>query len=335
MKAYLVLALLTTTAMFGVVLSLPADQSDGVSIQAGKEHIEFRAGKDLVARYHIAPGVAKPYFYPVNAPGGVPLTRGWPMEKGLPEETTDHVHQKSAWFCHGDVIPEGVEIKDKIRGVEGADFWSENKGHGRMVCTDVDVPKVGKNHGQITTRNEWQTSDGIKIMNETRTIHLHDFGEARLLVCAIDLQAVVPVTFGDTKEGSFGIRINDQIREQKGKGRLTNAEGKSTEKECWGQVSAWCDYSGPIDGKAVGLAILADPSNPHPTCWHSRGYGLMAANPFGRSKAGFPAMRGKTDLVRLEKGEHLKLRYGMLLHAGDVKEGKVAEYFDRFVKLKG
>ena len=88
-----------------------------------------------------------------------------------------------------------------------------------------------------------------------------------------------------------------------------------------------------VDGKTVGIAILADPKNPYPTCWHARGYGLMAANPFGRGKSGFPAMKGRTDLVKLAKGEHLRLRYGLLLHAGDVNDGKVAEHYEEFVKL--
>jgi hypothetical protein len=95
-------------------------------------------------------------------------------------------------------------------------------------------------------------------------------------------------------------------------------------------VAAWCDYSGPIGEKTAGIAILADPSNPVPTCWHSRGYGLMAANPFGRAKSGFPAMKGKTDLVKLAKGEHLKLRYGILLHTGDATQGQVAEMYKKF-----
>ena len=59
----------------------------------------------------------------------------------------------------------------------------------------------------------------------------------------------------------------------------------------------------------------------------------MAANPFGRDKSGFPAVKGKTDLVKLAKGEHLKLRYGILLHDGDAKEGKTAECYEQFVKL--
>jgi hypothetical protein len=99
-------------------------------------------------------------------------------------------------------------------------------------------------------------------------------------------------------------------------------------------VSAWCDDSGPVEDRIAGIAIFADPKNPYSTCWHARGYGLLAANPFGRDKAGFPAMKGNTQHPRLAKGEHLKLRYGLFLHLGDVKQGKVAEYFERFTKLE-
>jgi hypothetical protein len=312
-------------------------------IKVTEDHIEFLVFTSLVGRYHKGPASAKPYFWPVNGPEGVAVTRAWPMVKGESGGSTDHPHQKSAWFCHGDIIPEGIDLQHRIKGVEGVDFWSEAKGHGKIVCTHVAKPFVGGNHAWGLTHNEWRTADGVKILDEDRTLHLYDFGATRLLVAECDLHAsVCPITFGDTKEGSMGIRINDEITAEKrvgkkligGAGKIENAEGKVGEKECWGQISAWCDYSGPIDGKVVGLAILADPSNKYPSCWHSRGYGLMAANPFGRAKSGFPAMRGRTDLVKLARGEHLKLRYGLLIHPGDAREGKVAEYYDRFVKLR-
>lgn len=330
-----------TLLAFGPLLPVAVAAEPGtVGIEAGKEQINFLVGKELVGRYNIAPGVAKPYFFPLYVPGGapVPITRSWPMVKGVPGETNDHPHQKSLWFCHGDVIPKGIELKDKVKGVEGVDFWSETPGHGVIVCKEVGTPKLEKNHGQVTTQNVWQTADGTKIMDETRTIHLYDFGDARLLVFDIDLHAsVTAITFGDTKEGSFGIRINDAIREAEGKaagkGKLENAKGEVGEKLIWGNQSPWCDYSGPLHGKTVGLAIFDDPANSPKACWHSRGYGLMAANPFGRDKS-FPSQKGNTKLVELPRGEHLKLRYGVLLHTGDAREGKVAEYYDQFVKLK-
>jgi len=193
------------------------------------------------------------------------------------------------------------------------------------------------------TRNEWCAADATKIMDEQRWVTMYDLGKSRLIVVEIDLHAsVCPITFADTKEGAFGIRINDVINaegRQEGQtrwqGQDPNAEGKIGEKECWGQKSALCDYSGPIDGKVVGLAIFDDPKNPDPRLRHVRGYGLMAANPFGREKhAQFPAMKGNNELVRLKKGEHLNLRYGMLLHTGDAVSGDVAAAYDRFVKLR-
>ncbi|MBY0522408.1 MAG: PmoA family protein [Gemmataceae bacterium] len=313
-------------------------EPSAVGIEANKEQITFSAGKDLVAKYHIAPTVAKPYFWPLQGAGGVPLTRAWPMVKGEKGETTDHPHQKSAWFCHGDVIVEGFPRKDKVKksDIEGVDFWSEAGNHGKIVCVEVGEPKLNKNHGQIATKNEWRNSEGKKLLDETRTIHLYDFGDTRLFVLDIDLHASVgAIEFGDTKEGSFGIRINDTIREgAMGKGKLENADGKVGEKNLWGHKSVWCDYSGPIDGKVVGVAILDDPTNSPAACWHSRGYGLMAANPFGRADSDFPAMKDNKDRAKVAKGGHLKLRYGMLLHPGDAKEGKIADYYQRFVKLK-
>jgi hypothetical protein len=340
------LVLVLPVAAVLALAAVRAAESESVTIRATPEQTEFLAGKDLVSRYHTASTVAKPYLWPLKGPGDVLLTRAWPMEKGTPGGSTDHVHQKSAWFCHGDVIPEGMDLtaEEKNKSAVGVDFWSEEKGHGLIVCTHVSEPRQDGNHGQLTTQNEWRTATGRKVLDETRTLHFYDFGNTRLFVVDTDLVAsVVPITFGDTKEGAFGIRINDAIREEitvdkkrtKGPGKIENAEGKVGEKACWGYPSAWCDYSGPLDGKSVGLAILTDPSNPYPSCWHSRGYGLMAANPFGRAKSGFPAMKERTDLVKLPRGEHLKMRFGILLHPGDVKEGKVAEYYDRFVKLKG
>lgn len=324
-------------AACGVAAAAAQEGGKGLQlkIDAGKD-VQWRQAAELVTTYHLQ-GFAKPIFWPVHAPGSLPLTRAWPMDRDAPKGgSNDHVHQKSLWFCHGDVIPVGLTLKHRIKGVEGVDFWSEAPGHGNIVCTKVHAPIVVDGHGILRTHNEWQTADGTKILDEERVVHCYDLGKARLLVLRIDLLAsVFPITFGDTKEGSLGVRINDAIRAGKfGPGKIENAEGKLGEKGCWGQVSAWCDYSGPIEGKAAGLAVFADPKNAYPTCWHVRDYGLLAANPFGRKKAAFPGAAGRTEMVRLAKGEHLPLRYGVLLHTGDVTAGAVAEHYQTFVKLR-
>ena len=310
-----------------------ADDTAAVSVKMADGSFSFYHGKDLAATYRHGKGVAKPYFYPLNAAPDVTVTRGWPMVSGLPKETKDHVHQKSAWFCHGDVIPEGVELKTKSKDahVKGVDFWSEQPGHGTIVCVSVN-PAVTKGNGvSVTTANQWTSADGVKILDETRVIHFSATGDNRLITLEIDLHAsVCPITFGDTKEGSMGVRVSDEIKVVGGTGHYVNADGKKNEKDVWGRQSDWNDYVGQVGGKTAGIAVFDDVKNPFRACWHSRGYGLMAANPFGRSGSGFPDQKGKSDLVKLAKGDHLKLRYGILLHPGDTETAKVAEQYKAF-----
>jgi hypothetical protein len=302
--------------------------------------IAFLAGRDEAAIYRYGGNLAKPIFWPLRAPNNKEITRDWPMGPPLSLRLAeDHPHQKSAWFTYGDVIPEGMEIKHKRKEIEGIDFWAEGPGCGRIVCVGTSDYHNDADNCSVTTRNEWRDADGAKIMDEVRTIRFFNYETARLFVVDIDLWAsVVPITFGDTKEGAFGVRVAHSLREDnRGKGQISNAEGKIGEKQCWGRISAWCDYSGPVDGETVGIALFAGPNNPLPSCWHSRAYGLMAANPFGRAKSGFPDMKDKKDrkdLMHLAKGEHLKLRYGIFVHMGDVKEGKVAEAYELFKKKK-
>jgi hypothetical protein len=321
-----------------VGFAVPAPAADPVSATKTADTVEFKIGDKVFTQYHVGKDVAKPYFYPVTAPNGAVVTRGWPMVKGLPDETADHVHQKSVWFCHGDVIPEGLTLKTKSsdKHVQGVDFWSETPGHGRIVCVAVGEPKqVSAHHVLVPTRNEWKAPDGTKVLDETRAVHVIALPTGRLIVLDIDLHAsVCPLTFGDTKEGAMGIRVNDSIRATQGKkpgaGTMVNAAGQKGEKEAWGQEAAWVDYFGPIGGKTAGIAVFDGPENTYKSAWHARGYGLLAANPFGRGKSGFPARKGREDRVKLAKGEHLKLRYGIYAHDGDTAAGHVAEAYKAF-----
>jgi Methane oxygenase PmoA len=337
MKAILtVLFLAVATALVPATIS-SAQPPAGVSIKANKDQLDFLVGGDVVTSYHVKASVEKPYFWPVKAPGGIETTRAWPIGKEVPGEKKDHKHHLSVWFCHGDVIPEGYALKTKSKGIQGIDFWTEPKGHGKIVCTKVGEPNNGPQWSSIATHNEWRTMEGDKIMDEDRGITFRNFGKAYLIVLDIDLHAsLYPITFADTKEGTMAVRIHPNIQVEKpGIGKMQNAEGKINEKQVWGQKSAWCDYSGKMDGGVVGLALLDDPANPYPACWHARDYGLMTANPFGREKsAKFPAMKGNNTPVRLAKGEHLHLRYGVLVHTGDAVEGQVAQHFQDFVKMR-
>jgi hypothetical protein len=329
---------IVTMIVLGIAFSTPAADTAAVSVRQKPDQLDFLAGNELVTSYHSGSSLAKPYFWPLYAPGGVTVTRAWPIVKDGSVGTNDHPHHKSAWFCHGDIIPVGIKVTKRGGEIEGVDFWSENSGRGQITCVGVETPS----RGRVVTRNDWRTSDGQKVLDEVRTISLSEHAGGHLVAVNCELTAsVCPLVFGDTKEGSFGVRVNDQLlvknRDSKRQeishpnSVIRNADGKTGEKGCWGYVSDWCDYSGQVDGKPVGVAVFADPTNKYPSSWHVRDYGLLAANPFGREKSGFPGMKGRTDLAKMEKGERLVLRFGIFTHTGDAVSGKVAEAYKAFV----
>ena len=125
-------------------------RADDISAKVVPDGIEFKSGSVLVAKYSVDPKYSKPFLYPVFAPGNVPVTRAYPLEPAAPGGSNDHIHQKSVWFCHGDVIPEGIEMKIKAadKTNKGVDFWSESKDkdgtkrHGQIKCVKISEPKT-------------------------------------------------------------------------------------------------------------------------------------------------------------------------------------------------
>jgi hypothetical protein len=135
------------------------------------------------------------------------------------------------------------------------------------------------------------------------------------------------VTFGDTKEGMFGLRVASSmdVTRKKG-GKITNAEGL-TDERAWGQASPWVDYVGPVKDQTVGIAVLNHPASfRYPTTWHVRTYGLFAANPFGWKDFG-KAERGDHTLPA---GESIRFAYRVILHKGDTASLGVPAMFQAY-----
>lgn len=259
----------------------------------------------------------KPVLWPVIGPTGKEMTRAWPLRKDDPTEKTDHVHQKSFWFDHGNV--------------NGVDFWAETaKLQGKQVQTELVKAEGGK-VGTLVTKNAWLGPDGAKICTDVRTLRFGGDSEARWIDFDVVVTAAADqVTFGDTKEGSFGLRIAESMRvDRKLGGKIVTSESLEDDK-AWGKPAAWVDYYGPVQGEQLGIAILNHPSSfRYPTHWHVRTYGLFAANPWGLSD--FTGGKEKSDHT-MKKGESFALRYRVIFHKGDVAAGKIKEAFAAYSK---
>jgi hypothetical protein len=250
---------------------------------------------------------AKPILWPLRGPGGVPMTRDWPMKPDTAGDDKDHPHHKSLWFTHGDV--------------NGIDFWSESDKAGKVVTTAVPRAETTPDgRALIELKNEWRAPDGRVVCTDTTVVRLGTAGPARLVDLTITVAATQgEVVFGDTKEGTMAVRTRPELNVERknplAAGSSRNREGL-TGKALWGVSSAWVDYSAPVDGTVVGLALFDHPSNlRHPTPWHARDYGLVAANPFGLHDFSKNLPKGAGNFV-IPSGSTQTWRYGVYLYQG-------------------
>ncbi|WZO98014.1 PmoA family protein [Isosphaeraceae bacterium EP7] len=289
----------------GVVLT---DEGPNVAVTVG--------GKPLTE--YVSNVGPKPFFFPLIGPTGAPVTRAFPMKK-VAGEKLDHPHHRSLWFNHG-----------KVNGV---DFWSEMPGHGTIKETSKLTKLGGPAVGILRTTDDWIGSDGKKVCEDERVARFYNTKGARVIDFDFTVKASEgPLTFGDTKEGSFGVRVASSMDvTAKQGGKIINAEGL-TDDAAWGKPSAWVDYVGPVNGKTVGIAILNHPTSVrYPTTWHVRTYGLFAANPFGNRE--FDPKSGRSGDLVVPQGKSITFRYRVILHAGDTTAAQVAAANSAYASL--
>ena len=307
--------LLSFGLLFSTVTFTAADDFQIAKTTSGVE--VTRNGK-LMTRYLVKSG-AKPILWPLIGPNGNEITRAYPMRDAGEHERDDHIHHRSFWFTHGNV--------------NGIDFWSETKNHGNIIHRDFTVLQSGES-AVIETKNDWIGPDGKRHCQDVRRL---TFGASKsgywidfdTTVTASDGQVV----FGDTKEGSFGVRVagSMKITAELG-GTVLNANG-DRDGAAWGKAAPWVDYVGPVHEKTVGITIMNHPSSfRYPTYWHVRTYGLFTANPFGLHH-----FQGNNDVDgshTMAQGETMTLRYRVYIHQGTTKEANIEKQFDAYSNVK-
>ena len=287
--------------------------TSGVVLDPHGPKIVFTLNQHILTEYRTDVG-AKPFLFPLIGPTGASYTRAFPMEPLVPGEDRDHPHQRSLWFTHG-----------KVNDV---DFWSEEKGHGTIREISRKTIISGPVMGRLRTTDVWLAPDGREVCQDERVITCYNVEDVRVIDFEATMKASIgQVTFGDTKEGMFGLRVASSMDVNKKQGgRIINAEGL-TDDQAWGKSSPWVDYTGPVLGKTVGIAILNHPrSFRYPTTWHVRTYGLFAANPFGWHDFGL----GKSGEYVLQPGQELWFGYRVILHTGETSSAGIGEAFERY-----
>lgn len=293
-----------------------------VGVVAQKDQVDVTIGGKPYTTLFLGPDTQKPYLHPLRSASGKLVSRRFPMEN-VDGESKDHPHHRGLWFSHGDV--------------NGWDFWANEKnqkgvgkGIGTIVLDKIVKAKGGKKSGVIEANFTWKDGTGKALLAEQKTITITPMGTSRAIDVDIQLTALDAVKFGDTKEGVFAIRLAKALEETQ-TGTMRSASGAMKEKAVWGSASPWVDYTGTIEGESLGIAIFDHPKNPrHPTYWHSRAYGLFAANIFGVRD--FTRDKTKNGDLELKTGEKLHFRYRVLIHPDGTEAAGIAKLYEAWSK---
>jgi hypothetical protein len=208
--------------------------------------------------------------------------------------------------------------------VNGKDFWM-GKASARIVNTTIVKCGVRDQMAFIVSKNSWLFEEQT-ICTDTTLIQCGVIEGGRFIDYKITIFAKdADVIFGDTKEGAMAIRTHPALRLQGAvaTGSSINSEG-ITGVEVWGKAAKWIDYWGTIEGKIVGIAVFDHPKNPrHPTTWHARDYGLIAANPF--AKKHFKAGEGPLTIAH---GQSVTFAYRFFFHQGNPETATIAKHYE-------
>lgn len=339
----LTMGILPLLALCSCTVTKPSARANplGVRIVPTNGNLRVELNGKFFTEYYYQ-NVPRPFCFPIIGPEGLAMTRNFPI-RDVPGEETDHPHHRSLWFSHSPV--------------NGVDVWTERSTSGRIVHRGFADISSGVNTGFIKTMNDWVGPDKKVLCSDEQTLRFYPCKDNSTITLDFEITLKAThgdVTFGDSKEGSFAIRVAESMRvlqpvkkgekAQAGQGHIVLSTGESDdgasaaaakdakrEAVTWGKRAAWCDYYGPVEGKIVGFAIMDHPKNPrHPTWWHVRDYGLFAANPFGQHD--FENLKDiHAGDLKIPAGQSATFRYRVVIHEGDEKTARIAERYTEYI----
>ncbi|MGB8492329.1 MAG: PmoA family protein [Bacteroidales bacterium] len=328
--AVFVAAIAVIPATMNITCAQPSNTS-GVRLERldDRNIVNVYVNGELFTSYRYPADLEKPFLYPIYAPGGSVITRGFPLEprKG---ERVDHPHQVGLWFNHGNI--------------NGLDFWNNSSAipadkkdsYGHIVLRKIVKATSGKK-GVLQVTADWNDNKGNTILSEnTKYIFSGDM-DSRIIDHVITLTAANgPVTILDNKEGLFAIRVdrafempsNESLIFTDDKGNATTVKaidntgvtgmftsGKGLKGDAvWGTRNEWVYLTGTKDNTTITFAIFDHPRNfGFPAYAHARGYGLFSMNNLGRNS--YDPKQEKIS-YSLAKGESLTLRHRFYVRSG-------------------
>jgi hypothetical protein len=313
-----------------------------VEFRRSEGQIEVAIDSKPFTTYYFHKDVAKAYLMPLRTPSGVIVSRPFPVFNDVsmadPKLPGFEPHQRPLYANHGDI--------------DGVDFWSEAvfssayarpeakqpapprqvRAYGHMALMQLEEVKNGPDSGLIRARFSLEDPNNRILGEETQTYTFHGDDRTRTIDCEYVFSALEnPIVFGDTKEGMFAIRLNAELSTPYD--HMLNSHGAVGEPAIWGKPADWVDYSGTVSGKTVGLVAFDHPSSfRHPTTWHARAYGLLAANPFAARE--FTHDEKQDGSWTVPERKTITFRYRVVIYDGAFTQTQLADMYKLYAAQK-
>ena len=302
-----------------------------VEMRRDENKIDVMIGGQPFTTYYFGRLTAKPYLMPLRTASGIVISRSFPIGNDISpadvKSPSFEPHQRPLYFAHGDI--------------DGLNFWAEQafgkyyhghsrQSYGQMVLGKVEQVAEHNEVGTVRARFNLLTPSGRTIAEETQTYEFVGDDHTRTIDCEfIVFASQGPVTFGDSKEGTFAVRLGPELSAPHD--HMINANGDKGEPAIWGKPAAWVAYSGSVSGKSVTVVAFDSPKSfRHPTTWHARAYGLLAANPFGLRE--FTKNENKDGSWTVPEGKSLVFRYRVLIYDGELSPTQISELYRQYEK---
>ena len=299
-----------------------------VELKRSATQIEVLVDGKPFTGYYFGNSTTKPYLMPLQTASGVVITRPFPVGNEIgnanPKESSFEPHQRPLYFGHGNI--------------DGLDFWSEEafnryySDHDHQAYGHMAVKNVEQDGNTVRARFSLLDPAQRVIGEESQNYTFGGDEKTRTIDCEFVIHATAgPVAIGDTKEGTFGIRLNADLSAPHD--HMINSRGGHGEKEIWGKPAEWVNYSGTVSGKPVGIAVFDSPTSfRHPTTWHARAYGLFSANPFGWRE--FTRDKNKDGSWTIPQGQSLAFRYRVVIYDGEMTPERLEAMYQQYAARK-
>jgi hypothetical protein len=250
----------------------------------------------------------RPIFHPVVGPTGKTITQLGEVA----DKKVAHFHHTGLWIAHQNWA---------AKGLPNCDNWQMNKNCTRIEHVKFEAIESGPLAARFIENLNWLDTKGEKtLLAETRTVTVPKRPAAsRIIDVDLTLKAQdLPVTLNKTPYHLLACRVLDAMLPKNG-GAMTNSEGKKNPPD--GAVANWIDISGKLDGDEQGVALFNHPKNERqPTpC-------LQFA---GQTTGLSPTHK---EPLTIESGKEVRFRFRVLVHAGNVEDGKVAAEYEAYSK---